>query len=244
MSIERRLSEAESELADLRVNFTEYLSVVTHDMSKSLRTSSGFAEIILKHNDHVLSEASKKHLDLIHRDAVNAKRTLDQMRVYANLLMEPKDYEDNVSIEKIVTSVLEDLDELVVKSNANIKLGEMPSIACEKPNVETAFYSIIKNALIHIPKDQPPIINISAQSKTEEWCFRIKDNGIGVPEKHIESIFKPLRRGEKKDEAVGDGMGLAIAKRVVDRHNGRIWVDNCQVGGSIFSFTLSKNLCL
>lgn len=244
MSIERRLLETEKELAALRKNFKEYLSVVTHDMSCSLRTSSGFAEIVFKQNDQLLSEKSKKHLNLIYANAITAKRTLDQLRVYANLLIDPHEFDQDVCIESLLVHAVKELDEPGLSSNTTIEFDNMPSIVCESQNIQLLCTALIANSLMYAPEDQPPIIIISASSQPTEWQFSIQDNAIEIPEKNADSIFKPLRRGVKKDGPAGSGMGLAIARRIVERHKGEITLDRSQIKGNLFSFTISKNLVI
>ena len=129
------------------------------------------------------------------------------------------------------------LQSSVQDTNAQITCDELPTVAGDKPQLVQLLQNLISNA-IKFHDEPPPKIHISAKQKDGHWVVSIRDHGIGVAPKYHDRIFEFFRRIHSRDRFPGTGIGLAICKRVVERHGGRIWVESTLGEGSTFFFTL------
>jgi two-component system, chemotaxis family, sensor kinase Cph1 len=129
----------------------------------------------------------------------------------------------------------------ITETGAVITHDSLPTISVDDTQLLQVFQNLIGNA-IRFRRDSPPRIHVSATKNTDEWIFSIKDNGIGIESRYVERIFLIFQRLHKRSEYEDTGMGLAIVKKVVDRHGGRVWVES-EVGvGSTFYFTIPQGL--
>ncbi len=117
----------------------------------------------------------------------------------------------------------------------------MPTVECDATQVGQVFQNLLSNAIKFRSGDRPLAIRVSAEQQGEEWLFSVADNGMGIESRYFERIFVIFQRLEDRSEYPGTGMGLAICKRIVERHGGRIWVESTPGEGSTFYFTLLRH---
>jgi len=125
-----------------------------------------------------------------------------------------------------------------VERPAEIHVGELPTVEGDRQQLGQLFQNLIGNAVKFVPDDRVPAIEVTAERDGQLWRFDVTDNGIGLEPAHAERIFRMFQRLHTRDEYPGTGIGLAIAKKVVERHGGTIWASPRAEGGSRFSFTL------
>ncbi len=118
--------------------------------------------------------------------------------------------------------------------------GSLPKVIADSTQLAQVFQNMIING-IKFHSDETPQICISAEKKEKEWIFSVQDNGIGIDPQYSEKIFEVFKRLHKKDEYPGTGIGLAVCKKIVERHGGHIWVESELGKGSTFYFTLPIN---
>src|SRR5262249_20631606 len=116
----------------------------------------------------------------------------------------------------------------------------LPEVSADDTQLAQLFQNLIGNAIKFRKKDEPMRIHVGLQDLEGEWRFSVADNGIGIEQQYFERIFMVFQRLHTRDEYPGTGIGLAICKKVVDRHRGRIWVESAYGAGSTFIFTLPK----
>jgi len=146
--------------------------------------------------------------------------------------LKPTDCED------VLKQSLTNLEVTIKESGAKITHEPLPTLMADDLQLVQLFQNLIGNA-IKFRSKEPPRIHISAQKKENEWLFCVRDNGLGIDKQYYERIFGMLQRLHPKDEYPGAGIGLAISKRIVHRHNGRIWLESEPGKGSIFYFTIA-----
>ena len=145
-----------------------------------------------------------------------------------------------VDCNKVVEAVLSDLDNSIKGSSAKLTVQKLPTLNGYETEMRLLFQNLIGNAIKYQGKDMVPEIQISAESHEKEWLFCIKDNGIGIDEKHYNKIFIIFQRLHNRSEFEGTGIGLANCKKIVEMHGGKIWVESTPGTGSVFMFTIPK----
>jgi light-regulated signal transduction histidine kinase (bacteriophytochrome) len=144
-----------------------------------------------------------------------------------------------IPFSDIVKAALTQLDSSIRDSGAEVTWDPLPSIMGDRSQLVQLMQNLIGNGL-NYRGDQPPRIDISAKRSEAEWTFSVRDNGIGIDPKHHEQIFEIFKRLHDEKEYPGTGIGLAVCRRVVNRHGGRIWVESAPGRGSTFCFTIPE----
>ena len=145
-----------------------------------------------------------------------------------------------ISTQNVLKEVLSNLELLVRENNVNVTSDDLPDIVVDRSQILQLFQNLISNA-IKYRGEKTPEIHVGVHDKYIEWEFSVKDNGIGIDPKYSEQIFVIFQRLHGKGEYSGTGIGLSIAKRIVERHGGKIWVESKPGEGSEFKFTIPKH---
>ena len=146
-----------------------------------------------------------------------------------------------INLERIVEAKLFGLRRKIEETNAEIVLKDLPQkIFCEPDQVGMVFYNLITNALKF--NKLSPIIEIGCHHRADEIKFYVKDNGIGIDKRYETKVFEIFKRLHRREEYEGTGIGLALCKKIVARHGGKIWFESEPNAGTIFYFTISKSL--
>jgi light-regulated signal transduction histidine kinase (bacteriophytochrome) len=126
---------------------------------------------------------------------------------------------------------------LIRESGAEIRYGPLPTVSADRTQIAQLLQNLIENG-IKYNRAKPPRVEIACQRRGAEWLFSVRDNGIGIDPRHHDRIFEIFRRLHTYAKVPGTGIGLALCRRIVERHHGRIWVESRPEGGSTFHFTL------
>lgn len=239
--LENELKRARQELAALKIEYDEFVYIVSHDLSAPLRQIEGFSEIIVSRHADSFDEKTKRHLALIQGGSNQAKSILEAIRSYSHLNTMTQPFV-LLDLNKIVSDTKVKLLAMFDEVSASITCNNLPEIIGDPKKITLLFECLIHNALTYQPQKQHCNINITAVEQTNDWQFCITDNGIGVDEKVQKKIFKVLKRGVSDKKFPGLGMGLAIVNKILQQHKGRIWLESNNNGGSAFYFTIPKHL--
>jgi light-regulated signal transduction histidine kinase (bacteriophytochrome) len=145
-------------------------------------------------------------------------------------------------LNDLVSDILSNLDDKIKRYEATVTVGPLPTLTCSAIHIGSLFQNLLSNAIKFSKKGIPPIVTIACEERKDDWLFTIKDNGIGINKNSLLEIFIMFRRLHNQDDYTGHGIGLAHCKRIVELHNGEIWVDSILGEGSQFSFTISKKI--
>lgn len=237
--LEEKLANAQEELEALRSEYNDFTHAVSHDLAASFRQIEGFANIILaKHGDQ-FDEKSCRHFDLIIKGAENGAAMVESLLDYSRTCSVNMDI-SAVDCNTIVADVLSEYSELVHEKHADISCKKLPVVVGDATQLCKLFRHLIHNALLYHQPGSPPGIVMDSVEDEYGWQFRISDDGIGIPEKQIDRVFMVLKRAVPAKDYPGVGMGLAIAKRIVQLHNGVIGIEANEGAGCTVHFTLPK----
>jgi light-regulated signal transduction histidine kinase (bacteriophytochrome) len=218
-----------------------FTHIASHDLREPLRQISNFAQLFESTQKNLDAE-SISYLQAISRGAMRMQRLLDMLREYSRLDKDGDIPLENEDLNDIVKSVEEDLVDEIKRTGAQISVGELPELPVVRGQIALVFQNLIGNSLKYRQDGVVPNIRIEAARKDYEWVFSVSDNGIGFEPQYNEKIFIMFERLHGGDKYPGDGMGLAICRKVVEKHGGRIWADSKLGKGATFYFTLPVDL--
>jgi PAS domain S-box-containing protein len=210
--------------------------VASHDLQEPLRKMANFSEMLSDRYQGQLDERADKYLGYIADGAERMKLLINDLLALsrvgrADLRLTSTDMHD------IFKGVLNDIQPLVRDKQAEITCDPLPVLKINPHLMGQVLQNLIANA-IKFHSDQPPRIHVSARQEGREWVMAVRDNGIGFEPQYAESIFKVFRRLHTKEEYPGTGIGLAICKKIVERHGGRIWAESEPGKGTTVYFTI------
>jgi PAS domain S-box-containing protein len=234
---EESLRQLGAELQRSNSELEQFARLVSHDLREPLRTIAGFLNLIRKRCTGTDPEAEK----FIHY-AVDGANRLDQM--IRDLLEYSRIQRQEITFQpqplaEILRLTTENLRFLIEESNAQIIPGPLPEVRGDAGQLTSLLQNLIANAITY-RGDQRPEIRIRAAAQGDQWRISVQDNGIGIESAYLERIFQVFQRLHTRKEYPGTGIGLAICKKIVERHHGRIWVESEPGKGSTFHFTLPK----
>ena len=239
---ERKMAEEELErtrrnLERSNAELDQFAYVASHDLKEPLILLSAYARMLSERHGEDLDEEGRTFLGHVREEATRMKSMIDDLLDYSRLQTSAEEPE-RVPLGDAVETALRTLAPRIEESEARVDVeGELPVVEGSATQFERLFRNLIGNA-IKFSGDSAPVVTVSAERHTDEWVVSVRDNGIGVDPAKAERIFEVFQRLHSQDEYTGTGMGLAICKRIVERHGGRIWVDPGAGGGSAFQFAL------
>jgi len=232
--VQRRaaLEAVNAELRAANQDLEQFAYVASHDLGEPLRTIAGFAELLQRRASERLTATDREYVDHIAAGAARARALIDDLLAYARsggsgLTVAP------VDSGLLVGDVVRDLG-----ASDRVTVGVLPMVGADRVALSQLFQNLISNGLKFTRGEEPAHVEVAAARDGDGWRFDVSDDGIGIAPEHAEAVFGMFRRLNAQDEYAGTGMGLAICRRIVERHGGRIWVSATSGGGSVFSFTL------
>lgn len=233
MSALESLEDAE----DLAKTFKEFAYVVSHDLGTPLRAMVEFSRLLKLENANGLSEESRLFLSLIIENGEKAQAMLGGLLDYSRLNTTAKPFFDT-DLNTLLSECRETLADKIKTKKAKLTVTPLPTLKTDMHQLKQLFLALMDNALTFHQPNIAPEITVSASRRMHDWLFSVRDNGIGIEQKFHDRIFHPFKRLHTDSEYPGIGMGLALAKKIVERHRGRIWVDSIAGQGSVFLFSI------
>jgi signal transduction histidine kinase/ligand-binding sensor domain-containing protein len=230
---------ANEELEKKNKELEQFVYIASHDLREPLRTASGFVELFQKQYKGKLDEKADTYLSYIMQSTDRMKTLINDLLDYSRIGSKTELLQVDCNI--ILQEVLTDLGIALSETGAEIKAGRLPVISAHPTGIKQLFQNLIANGIKFSKKDVSPKIQIGAEIKDNAWKFSFTDNGIGIEQQHKEKIFVIFQRLHARKEYEGSGIGLAHCKKIVEMHNGNIWVESTPGTGSTFHFTISQN---
>ena len=214
--------------------------VASHDLQEPLNTIKNFVELLKDTMGQDLHGDSGMYLDFILQSTGRMSDLIFGLLNYSKMGNDSNF--ELIDSDKILKEVLQDLHAKISSCNADVVIGELPRIVANKLSMRQIFQNLIGNGLKFIPSGKKPLMKIDCKELTDEYQFSICDNGIGIKEKDKEKVFNIFQRLHTKEHYEGTGIGLSVCQKIVDIHNGKIWLESEYGVGTTFFFTISKNL--
>jgi len=231
--LERRVEERTRELSRMNDELRQFAS---HDLQEPLRTVASYAQLLARRYRGKLDQDADEFIAYMVSGVTRMHTLLNDMLAYSRVTESRDRPLAPANLNAVVQSALMNLDLTISENHAAVHVDPLPTLHGDEIQLTQVFQNLIGNA-IKYKSEEPPQISITAEEGQDEWTICISDNGIGVDPQYSERIFGIFKRLHGR-ELPGTGMGLAICKRIVERHNGRIWVEPGNGTGSRFCFTL------
>ena len=236
---ERDLETNNRELIQKNRELEQFTFVASHDLQEPLQTISGFVELLRQQYHGKLDSKADKYISFIAQSSDRMKLFVNDLLQYSRIGSQKTNEEVNCTV--LLKEVLADLGKTIEETHAFICADPLPLISGHPSEIRQLFQNLIVNAIKFRKNDSVPRIKISAQKTKGAWDFSFTDNGIGIEEQHHERIFIIFQRLHTRNEYQGSGIGLSNCKKIVELHNGRIWVESKVGEGSTFHFTIQAD---
>ncbi|HXM82825.1 MAG TPA: PAS domain S-box protein [Burkholderiales bacterium] len=236
---EAALREAHEELKRSNAELEQFAYVASHDLQEPLRMVSSYTQLLMRRYGDKLDGDAKEFTAFIIDGATRMKQLIEDLLAYSRVGTRDKNFKP-VDAESPLKRALTNLRAAIQDSGAAVTQDKLPTIHCDEVQLAQLFQNLIGNALKFRAPDKAPAVHVGAAEREQEWEFTVRDNGIGIEPQYFERIFMVFQRLHNKGEYPGTGIGLAIVKKVVERHGGRIWVQSQPGAGTTFHFTMPK----
>jgi len=236
-----RASLLQGKLKVAQEEFQQFALRASHDFQESLRAMNTFSQLIAEARGEALSDRERQYLDYMLNGTDRMRDLLDYFLIYAQSASDNPATYSMVDLKGVAHSAVKSLHEPISESGASVTISpSLPRVWGNSPRLQQVLRCMITNAIKYRNPDAPLEIRIeAARDIAGEWKVSVRDNGIGIAKQYHESVFAPFKRLHGKN-IPGCGMGLAVCRRIVEAHGGRIWVDSTPDGGSDFQFTLRE----
>ncbi|MFO7535624.1 MAG: PAS domain S-box protein [Kiritimatiellia bacterium] len=225
------------ELARSNRDLEEFARVVSHDLKEPLRMVTGFLELLQSKSRSAMDVKSNEYIDYAVNGAQRMKKRIERLLEYSRAGGRARELAPT-SLEKALNVALLNLKDRIDKTGAIVSHEPLPEVMADAEQLTQVLQNLVGNA-IKFTKGRPEI-HVGASVQDGNWLVSVRDNGIGIDPKCKDRIFQVFQRLNEPEQYEGDGMGLSICKKIVERHNGRIWVESETGRGSSFYFTLPQ----
>lgn len=239
--LERTIASRTKALKVSNENLQEFAYVVSHDLKEPLRTISGFVTIIERRmrKKEQLDPELLEYILLV----VNGTRQMDvliqDLLTYSRLNIASHKF-DWVDLNLVIKDVKDNLAASLRETEAKLEIKKFSTIKSERSLVFQLFQNLISNAIKYRRLDVTPEVEVGSFEKNGQTVYYINDNGLGIPQEYFDTVFLAFKRLHNKSDYEGSGVGLAICKKIVEIHNGKIWIESEVGKGTTFLFTLPQ----
>lgn len=238
--VEERTRQLELQAAELRrsnAELEQFAYVASHDLQAPIRAVTSFAGLVSRKYAAQLDERGQAYLRPIVENGEHMKRLVDDLLAFSRLHTQQRPPEATAS-SAVLQAVLERLRPDLEALGAHVTVGPLPTVLADAPQLDQLFQNLLSNALKYRREGVPPQVSITAEREGSGWRFAVSDNGIGIEPQYFDRIFVIFQRLHGREQYEGTGIGLAVCKKIVERHGGRLWVESAPGQGSTFFFTL------
>jgi len=231
------ITEVKNKLEQVNRELEQFAYIASHDLQEPLRMVTSYMELLKKRYGGQLDERADQYIYFAVDGAQRMKALINDLLAFSRLNTRQNNTE-TTAFEHIVRQAQHHLKAAIEETQTVIQVEPLPTLTVDPSRLTQVFQNLIANAIKYHRKGVPPQIHISAQQHDKEWIFAVADNGIGLDTAYADRVFVIFQRLHNKQEYEGTGIGLAICKKIIEMHRGRIWYEPAKASGTIFYFTL------
>ena len=236
-----RETQLRRELSRSNAELQEFAYIASHDLQEPLRAVSGYIRLLQTEYIDQLNSTAHEYIDLAIDGTKRMRGLIEDLLTYSHVGTSEQIF-SRVDCNKVVREVISNLSTLIEESEANIIYYDLPDVSGDRTQIVQLFQNLLINAIKFRHPDTAPKIIIQAKSIDDNrWLFSVSDNGIGIKAEYFDRIFKIFRRLHTHREFAGTGVGLALCRKIVERHGGKIWVESELGEGTTFFFTMVRD---
>ncbi len=236
-TLERHVAERTAELARSNEDLQQFAYVASHDLQEPLRMVNGFMKLLRDRYEAQLDDKAKEYIAFSVEGATRMSQLIVDLLAYSRVdrkgtALRPTD------ANTVLLGALGNLRGSAQEAGVTVTHDQLPTVNGDASQLAQVFQNLIGNAIKFRSPDRPCQVHVGAEQQGGRWVFSVRDNGIGISPQHAERIFVIFQRLHTRQQYPGTGIGLAICKKIVEHHGGRIWVESKPGEGSTFYFTL------
>jgi light-regulated signal transduction histidine kinase (bacteriophytochrome) len=234
--LEKRVEARTAELARSNAELEQFAYVASHDLQEPLRMVASYVQLLKRRYADRLDATAEEFIGYAVDGANRMQKLIHDLLAYSRVGTRGGPFKP-VDMEKLIERVCDNLHLMIEETSTEVRHDVLPSLPADETQLLQLFQNLIENG-IKFRRENPPQIHIGVGRDENGWRFSVRDNGIGIEQKYFDRIFVIFQRLHSRQKYSGTGIGLAICKRIVERHGGRIWVESEAGQGTVFWFTL------
>lgn len=239
---EYKLQKLNEQLKISNSELEQFAYIASHDLQEPLRAIAGYVQLIEKRMADCIDEDSRGYIKRAVAASERLRGLIHDILSFSRITTHAKEF-SRIDLNDTLLKIILNLSVLIEEKKALVEYKELPVIYADSSQILLLFQNLISNAIKFNFSKQPHIrITFKKDIKNKHWLFSISDNGIGIEKKYFEKIFIMFQRLHTRDEFPGSGIGLTLCKKIVERHNGRIWIESEKNIGSTFNILLPFNI--
>ena len=235
LQVEQDLARKVDELARSNTDLEQFAYVASHDLQEPLRMVVAYTQLLSERYRGKLDENADKFLGYASEGAMRMQVLIKDLLAFSRVGRNGTS--GTVDCNAVVDEVLQTLASSIQESGVVVTRADLPAVWADRTQVAQVFQNLIGNALKFRGKEQP-VISVQVEKADQQWLFDVTDNGIGIAPESAENVFVIFQRLHTRADYPGNGIGLAICKKIVERYGGRIWIEPRAGSGTTFKFTL------
>ncbi|MCR4336300.1 MAG: ATP-binding protein [Candidatus Omnitrophica bacterium] len=227
------------ELARSNKELEQFAFLAAHDLQEPLRAANSYTQLLARKYRGKLDDHADKILSSILESTERMQKLIQSLLKYSQAgkgNIQLKELDSNIVLQRAIENLKVNIEE----SSAQIRYNGCPVIRGDEVQLMQLFQNLIHNSIKFRKKEDIPHIHISARLENNHWVFSVQDNGIGIEPEYTKSVFDLFRRLHTQSEYLGSGIGLSLCKRIVESHQGKIWVESETGEGTTVCFTIPK----
>ncbi|MFC4544567.1 ATP-binding protein [Halosolutus amylolyticus] len=234
----RLLERTQRQLEESNERLEGFAYAASHDLQEPLRMVSSYVRLIERRYGDDLDDDGEEFIEYAIDGTERMREMIDGLLEYSRVDTRGEPLEP-VDLDAVLADVRQDLELRIEETDATIETDELPRVQGDETQLRQLFQNLLSNA-IEYSGEGPPRIDVSAEREATEWVVSVRDRGIGIDPADQDRVFEVFQRLHTQEEHSGTGIGLAICKRIVERHGGEIWIDSEPGAGTTFAFTLPE----
>ncbi|MBB6098602.1 signal transduction histidine kinase [Deinobacterium chartae] len=232
-----RLAQRTAELERSNAELEQFAYVASHDLQEPLRTITSFSQLLVSRYSGQLDPRAEQYMQFIREGTERMGRLIRDLLAFSRVAAEPAPTEA-VNTAELVAQVVRDLEVQIHELQASVTVGDLPPVEADATQFRQVLQNLLMNGLKFRVPDRPPRVEVTAVREGGWVRFAVKDNGIGIEEQYFDKIFALFQRLHTRDRYEGSGIGLSMARKIVERHGGRMWLESQLGKGTTFYFTM------